>query len=201
MDTFAALVLATDQASEVLLNCKPNKKTDPLFTVDMIKQIIGQSTYLSTIIIIFHFLGSQILGFDGGGDSTLQKHQAMIVQMLVFNAFVFAQIWNSFNSRRLDRKLNVFEGVTMNWYFIAITLIGSSLVPSTASFLSSSYRVCCSNPDMPCWRSSLSSNPHGWERMGQLPCSWIHYTPTWCSHPSHPQQALQVYLHDAATAI
>ena len=200
MDTFAALALTTDQASEVLLDRKPDKKTDPLFTVDMIKQIIGQSTYLSTVIVIFHFLGSQILGFDSGSDSTLQKHQATIVQTLVFNAFVFAQIWNSFNSRRLDRKLNVFEGVTTNWYFIAITSIGSSLVPSTASFLSSSYRVCCSNPDMPCWRSCLSSNPHGQERMGQLPCSWIHCTPTWRSHLSHPQRALRAYLHDAATA-
>ncbi len=36
----------TDQATEALLECKPDKKTDPLFTVDMIKQIVGQSTYL-----------------------------------------------------------------------------------------------------------------------------------------------------------
>ena len=199
MDTFAALALATDQASEVLLDRKPDKKTDPLFTVDMIKQIIGQSTYLNTVIIIFHFLGSQILGFHSGGDSTLQKHQATVVQTLVFNAFVFAQIWNSFNSRRLDRKLNVFEGVTTNWYFIAITSIGSSLAPSTASFLSSSYRVCCSNPDMPCWWSRLSGDPHGRERMGHLPCSWIHCAPTWRSHPSHPQRALRACLRDAPT--
>ena len=89
MDTFATLALATDQALEVLLDRKPDKKTDPLFTVDMIKQIIGQSTYLSTVIIIFHFLGSQIFGFDGSGDSTLQKHQATIIQTLVFNVFVF----------------------------------------------------------------------------------------------------------------
>ncbi len=121
MDTFAALALATDQATEALLDRKPDKKTDPLFTVDMMKQIVGQSTYLITIILIFHFLGSKILGY-----STHQQHQNRIIQTLVFNAFVFAQIWNSFNSRRLDRKLNVFEGVTKNWYFIAITSIGSS---------------------------------------------------------------------------
>jgi Ca2+-transporting ATPase len=122
MDTFAALALATDPASEALLDRKPDKKTDPLFTVNMIKQIVGQSTYLIIIILIFHFLGLKILGlhFD---NSTEQKHQNTVVQTLVFNAFVFAQIWNSFNSRRLDRKLNVFEGVLENWYFIAITSI------------------------------------------------------------------------------
>jgi hypothetical protein len=46
---------------------------------------------------------------------------------------VFAQIWNSFNSRCLDRKLNIFEGVMKNWYFITITAIGSSLLPEAAN--------------------------------------------------------------------
>jgi Ca2+-transporting ATPase len=100
----------------------------------MIKQIIGQSTYLIAIILVFHFSGSQILGFHHVNDSTLQKHQDTVVQTLVFNAFVFAQIWNSFNSRGLDRKLNVFEGMTKNWYFIAITSIGPSLLPDAVSF-------------------------------------------------------------------
>lgn len=45
------------------------------------------------------------------------------MQTLVFNAFVFAQIFNSVNCRRLDRKLNIFEGLTRNWYFMTITLI------------------------------------------------------------------------------
>ena len=49
------------------------------------------------------------------------------LKTLVFNAFVFAQIFNSINSRRLDRKLNVFEGITRNWYFMSITLIGTCL--------------------------------------------------------------------------
>jgi Ca2+-transporting ATPase len=196
MDTFAALALATDPASEALLDRKPDKKTDPLFTVNMIKQIVGQSTYLIIIILIFHFLGLKILGlhFD---NSTEQKHQNTVVQTLVFNAFVFAQIWNSFNSRRLDRKLNVFEGVLENWYFIAITSIGSSLFPETASLLISLYRGFCPNPYMPCRWSSLSGHPHGWERMGHLHGSWFRCTPTWRSHPSHPQRALRAYLCDA----
>jgi Ca2+-transporting ATPase len=125
MDTFAALALATDPASEVLLDRKPDKRSDPLFTVNMIKHIVGQSTYLIVVILIFHFLGLKILGFGHVDDSTQTKHQNAVVRTLVFNAFVFAQIWNSSNSRRLDGKLNVFEGVTRNWYFITITSIGS----------------------------------------------------------------------------
>ncbi len=120
MDTFAALALATDPASEKLLNRLPEKKTAPLFSVDMYKMILFQSTYQIIISLIFHFLGHQILSLDH------TEHSDDVVQTLVFNAFVFAQIFNSVNCRRLDRHLNIFEGITKNWYFMSITLIGMS---------------------------------------------------------------------------
>ncbi|KAJ4479980.1 Ca-transporting ATPase [Lentinula aciculospora] len=117
MDTFAALALATDPASEALLNRKPERKNAPLFSVDMYKQILFQSTYQIIITLILHFLGLQVLGIESSTTNNT------IVQTMVFNTFVFAQIFNSVNSRRLDRKLNIFEGVMNNWYFIGITLI------------------------------------------------------------------------------
>jgi len=85
--------------------------------VDMYKMILLQSVYQIIIILIFHFRGLQILGFE----STTENEG--IVQTLVFNAFVFAQIFNSVNCRRLDNKLNIFEGITHNFYFIGITLL------------------------------------------------------------------------------
>ncbi|KAH9054212.1 hypothetical protein EDB87DRAFT_1834866 [Lactarius vividus] len=119
MGTFATLALMTDPASPVLLD----RKTDPLFTVDMIKQILGQVAYQIIITVVLHFLGSRILGFRHTDDLTLQKHHDGIMQTLVFNVFVFAQVSNSFNCRRLDKELNVFEGVSKNRYFVAITII------------------------------------------------------------------------------
>ncbi|KAI1791945.1 hypothetical protein LXA43DRAFT_1135459 [Ganoderma leucocontextum] len=120
MDTFAALALAADPASPSLLDCKPDKKIAPLFSVDMYKQILGQSTYQTIITLIFYFLGARILGQQHSDDSTTQKH---VVQTLVFNLFVFAQIFNSINSRQLDNRLNVFEGITRNYYFMGIILL------------------------------------------------------------------------------
>ncbi|KAJ2926822.1 hypothetical protein H1R20_g10267, partial [Candolleomyces eurysporus] len=117
MDTFAALALATDPASESLLDRKPDRKTAPLFSVDMYKMILMQSVYQITIILIFHFRGEQFLGLRDDPDG------AKILKTLVFNAFVFAQIFNSVNCRRLDNKLNIFEGIIKNRYFIAITLL------------------------------------------------------------------------------
>ena len=76
--------------------------------------------YQITIILIFHFLGFKILGFHE--DGLTEKHHE-VVQTLVFNTFVFAQIFNSVNCRRLDNKLNIFEGIFKNRFFIGITLI------------------------------------------------------------------------------
>ncbi|GLB40161.1 putative this magnesium-dependent enzyme catalyzes the hydrolysis of ATP coupled with the transport of calcium [Lyophyllum shimeji] len=123
MDTFAALALATDPATESLLDRKPDKKTAPLFSTDMYKQILIQSIYQVTVILIFHFLGLQILGLHLVGDPQKDADTHTIVQTLVFNAFVFAQIFNSVNCRRLDKHLNIFEGIFKNRYFLAITAI------------------------------------------------------------------------------
>ncbi|KAH9174557.1 hypothetical protein EDB89DRAFT_1848806 [Lactarius sanguifluus] len=126
--TFAVLVLATDPGSPVLFNQKPDKKLFKSLTINMTKQILGQSYYQSTIIIIFHAFGSQILGFHHTDNSSLTKHYSVIIRTLIFNVFVFAQIFNSFNCCRLDQKLNVFEGLWRNWYFIAVVTIGVSLL-------------------------------------------------------------------------
>lgn len=133
MDTFAALALATDPASLTSLKRKPDKKTAPLFSVDMYKQILGQSTYQTIITLVFHFLGTKILGFHHEGDAKLETQHDKIVQTLVFNVFVFAQIFNSVNSRRLDNQLNIFDGILKNYYFMGITLLGKSS-PSTLSY-------------------------------------------------------------------
>ncbi|KAG1894429.1 uncharacterized protein F5891DRAFT_727851 [Suillus fuscotomentosus] len=92
MDTFTALALASDPASLALLNWTSDKQTAPLFTVNMYKQILLQSVYQIPVILPFHFLGTQILGFaEMSGNNT-------IVQTLVFNVFIFAQIFNPVNS-------------------------------------------------------------------------------------------------------
>ncbi|KAG6919209.1 hypothetical protein DXG01_008507 [Tephrocybe rancida] len=123
IDTFAALALATDSASESLLDRRPDKVTAPLFTIDMYKQILLLATYQVATILVFHFLGLRILGLELTGDGLKDKHTRLTVQTLVFNVFVFTQIFNLVNCRRLDKKLNVFEGILVNRYFLAIILL------------------------------------------------------------------------------
>ncbi|KAJ1307270.1 hypothetical protein OPQ81_001382 [Rhizoctonia solani] len=116
MDTFAALALATDPASPELLKRMPDRKTAPLFSVDMGKMIIGQSIYQTFIVLLFHFAGNGFWNYH-----TDKEHAEL--STMVFNTFVFCQIFNSINCRSLTSDKNIFRGLTKNWYFIGITLI------------------------------------------------------------------------------
>ncbi|KAG8927415.1 hypothetical protein FRC00_002114 [Tulasnella sp. 408] len=124
MDTFAALALATDPASRDVLDRKPDRKTAPLFNTAMRMQIIGQSMYQTFIILLFHFAGDIIFGYDKSIHQEFEIEQWHAeLNTLVFNAFVFCQIFNSINSRRIDSRKNVLAGIHRNFYFIIITLI------------------------------------------------------------------------------
>jgi Ca2+-transporting ATPase len=116
MDTFAALALATDPPTRSLLDRKPDPKSAPLITLRMWKMIIGQAIYQLVVTFILYFAGESILSYH----SDREKEQ---LPALVFNVFVWMQIFNALNNRRLDNRFNVFEGITHNWFFIIILLI------------------------------------------------------------------------------
>ncbi|KAF3917116.1 hypothetical protein ABW20_dc0106007 [Dactylellina cionopaga] len=118
MDTFAALALATDPPSQEILNRPPQRKSAPLITVNMWKMIIGQAIYQLVVTFVLHFAGGSILGYD-----LTQEHKRQELSSLVFNTFVWMQIFNQYNNRRLDNKFNIFEGVHRNWFFILINVI------------------------------------------------------------------------------
>ncbi|KAH1918944.1 hypothetical protein KXW12_004756 [Aspergillus fumigatus] len=118
MDTFAALALATDPPTEQILHRKPVPKSASLFTVTMWKMIIGQAIYQLAITFMLYFAGDKLLGSRLGTDKRQLK-----LDTIVFNTFVWMQIFNEFNNRRLDNKLNIFEGMFRNYWFLGINCI------------------------------------------------------------------------------
>ncbi|KAF1985007.1 plasma membrane calcium-transporting ATPase 3 [Aulographum hederae CBS 113979] len=115
MDTFAALALATDPPTRTLLDRPPDPKSAPLISLRMWKMIIGQSIYQLTVTLILHFAGNSILSYD--------QEESVKLSSLVFNTFVWMQIFNEINNRRLDNRFNIFEGILHNWFFIGINCI------------------------------------------------------------------------------
>ncbi|KUJ20488.1 calcium transporting P-type ATPase-like protein [Mollisia scopiformis] len=116
MDTMAALALATDPPTESILDRKPDPKSAPLISVTMWKMIIGESLYQLVITLLLYYGSDSILSYQ----SDREKNQ---VPTLVFNTFVWMQIFNQWNNRRLDNKFNIFEGVSRNWFFMAINVV------------------------------------------------------------------------------
>ncbi|KAE8150131.1 hypothetical protein BDV25DRAFT_116888 [Aspergillus avenaceus] len=118
MDTFAALALATDAPTEKILDRKPVAKSASLFTVTMWKMILGQAAYQLAVTFMLYFAGAHILK-DHLSATNGQKE----LDTIVFNTFVWMQIFNEFNNRRLDNKLNIFEGMFRNYWFLGINCI------------------------------------------------------------------------------
>ncbi|KAK4149094.1 hypothetical protein C8A00DRAFT_47224 [Chaetomidium leptoderma] len=118
MDTFAALALATDPPSPSVLDRKPDKKTASLISTRMSKMIIGQAICQLVITLVLNFAGASLLGYD-----VTNANQEERLRTLVFNTFVWLQIFNELNNRRLDNRYNIFEGITRNWFFIIINII------------------------------------------------------------------------------
>ncbi|SPN97131.1 probable NCA-3 calcium P-type ATPase NCA-3 (Ca2+-transporting ATPase) [Cephalotrichum gorgonifer] len=118
MDTFAALALATDPPSPSVLDRKPERKSAPLVNARMGKMIIGQAICQLAIAFTLHFGGSTLLGYDLSNDTEYSRHKT-----LVFNTFVWLQIFNEVNNRRLDNKLNIFEGIQRNYFFLIMNVI------------------------------------------------------------------------------
>ncbi|EPQ30117.1 uncharacterized protein PFL1_02234 [Pseudozyma flocculosa PF-1] len=122
MDTLAALALATDPAHPGLLDRKPDRRNAPLISTDMWKMIVGQSIYQFTVILVLHFAGHKLLNLTSDIPA-VQDNMDVELSALVFNTYVWCQLFNQVNSRSLGRGLNIFDQIWKNPWFIGIMLI------------------------------------------------------------------------------
>lgn len=87
----------------------------------MWKMILGQAVYQLAVTFMLYFAGDKLLGSHlATNDPTLRQTQLATV---VFNTFVWMQIFNEFNNRRLDNRFNIFEGMFRNYWFLGINAI------------------------------------------------------------------------------
>ncbi|ROT34853.1 plasma membrane calcium-transporting ATPase [Sodiomyces alkalinus F11] len=122
MDTLAALALATDPPQKSVLNRRPERRDASIISTTMWKMILGQAAYQLAITFMLFYGGSRIL--PAGNEMNLEPEafQAQ-VNTVVFNTFVWMQIFNQWNNRRLDNKFNIFEGLTKNYFFMGISCV------------------------------------------------------------------------------
>ncbi|KAF0392804.1 PMCA-type calcium-translocating P-type ATPase [Gigaspora margarita] len=118
MDTLAALALATEPPTDELLSRLPTLKDASLINYRMWKMIIGQAIFQIAVNLTLLHLGPAVfhLHID-------HPHDKAVFRSLVFNTFVFLQVFNEINCRRIDDHLNVFYDFFHNHIFIIIQVI------------------------------------------------------------------------------
>eukprot|EP01121_Diplochlamys_sp_Union-15-3_P013197 TRINITY_DN4057_c0_g1_i5.p1 TRINITY_DN4057_c0_g1~~TRINITY_DN4057_c0_g1_i5.p1 ORF type:complete len:646 (-),score=121.13 TRINITY_DN4057_c0_g1_i5:46-1914(-) len=124
MDSMAALALGTEKPNRSYLNRKPYGRSGKLLDNKMMKHIGLQAIYQILVCFVLLWLGDQIFHVDPGND---QGNEPTVHYTIIFNTFVFCQIFNEFNARKIDDTFNVFSGLFskegFNWIFCLIVVI------------------------------------------------------------------------------
>lgn len=145
MDSLASLALATEPPKPSLLEKPPYGRDEYIISRKMVKHILIMSIYQSIIIFTIIFAGQDFIpedqsyeprngdfiisgrlynwdGSDGykkyrdSNDDPGPSRQFTIV----FTAFVFMQIFNMINARKINDEFNIFSGIFGNTMFIII---------------------------------------------------------------------------------
>ena len=106
MDTLAALALASDNPTPDLLKRKPSRKTESIINADMYRMIIGQGAYQIFCCLLLYFIGPKTYA-AGIPDYKKQTNSGVdvVTSTVVFNTFLFCQIFNEVNARSINRGL------------------------------------------------------------------------------------------------
>lgn len=126
MDSLASLALASEPPTPALLMRPPVNRSDPMITNQMWANMLGQAFYQIVVTLLLLFLGPSWFGFEAG--HIVEKGgENSVHYTLIFNSFVWMQLFNEINSRNLNGEFNVFRGLLKNWLFIGIIVSTSVL--------------------------------------------------------------------------
>ncbi|CAI9781215.1 unnamed protein product [Fraxinus pennsylvanica] len=123
MDTLGALALATERPTDELMHKPSVGRTEPLITKIMWRNLLAQAIYQITILLTLQFKGKSIFNMEEKVNDTM-----------IFNTFVFCQVFNEFNARKLEKK-NVFKGIHKNGLFLGIIVVTLILQVVMVEFL------------------------------------------------------------------
>jgi magnesium-transporting ATPase (P-type) len=132
MDTLAALALGTETPTADLLDRKPYGSKDSLISLVMLRNIGVQAVIQLTILLGLLYAGPDILNLpvpdDHSGDMDHDHPNKQTLDTIIFNTFVFLQLFNEFNARVvIGKKLNVFSGIFTNPIFAGVMVLTAVL--------------------------------------------------------------------------
>ncbi|EQC26758.1 hypothetical protein SDRG_15408 [Saprolegnia diclina VS20] len=124
MDTFASLALATEPPTAALLERRPYSRTKPLLSRLMVKHIVCQGLFQLIVLLIMLFQGEVIFDVPSGRRDDIQGSDKRSIHFtMLFNTFVFMQLFNELNCRKINDEVNIFVGLLDNALFCGISVV------------------------------------------------------------------------------
>lgn len=134
MDSLGALALATEDPAKDVLDYQPVHRAASLITPCMLRNILVGSFYeiIVILLMIFPGVGDTITMvpqelISKAGAEQLENATRAYRYTCIYNFFIFAQIFNEFNSRRIHSELNVFQGLHKAVMFLII-FVGTTVL-------------------------------------------------------------------------
>lgn len=87
------------------------RKSEPLISFYMWRNILVQAVYQLIANLVILFAGASIFNVEAG---------SVVHYTMVFNTFVWMQLFNEVNSRKLENEKNAFAGIRRNPLFLAV---------------------------------------------------------------------------------
>jgi Ca2+ transporting ATPase len=194
MDSLASLALASEPPTDALLQRPPVNRTESMITKRMLANMLGQATYQIAVVMTLLFAGPTMFDIpagnqyekETGGDNSLHY-------TIIFNSFVWMQLFNEINSRKLkgegkssnglsysrfdpisffsnsssSETVNVFKGVLSNPYFCTIWVVTSGLQALIVEYGSIAFHVYAGGLSAKYWAISMAFG------LGSLPIQQI----------------------------
>jgi len=120
MDALASLALASEPPVDGLLKRPPVNRSESMITKQMWCNMLGQSAYQVTAIMALLYGGVTWFELEEEGHIAKEAGENSVHYTIIFNAFVWMQLFNEVNCRMLDGEFNVFKGVLNNPLFCGI---------------------------------------------------------------------------------
>lgn len=127
MDSLASLALASEPPRDELLTKPPVNRSQSMITKRMMANMLGQASYQVIVVMVLLFDSPKWFGYVEGhceekkdcpnlGDPKTNS----VHYTLIFNTFVWMQLFNEINCRMLKGETNVFKGIHLNPLFYGI---------------------------------------------------------------------------------
>jgi len=158
MDTLASLALATEPPRPELMQREPYKRDSSVVSKPMLLMMCGHTVYQMAVMFFTCFYAHILFDIEYGlqvahgcGDAPGLRHMT-----ITFNVFVWMQLFNELNSRRIAGERNVFDGLMQNPFFYTIMIIQCIGQVVICQFGGDAFKIDPAGLDGPQWGYCLA---------------------------------------------